>query len=64
VERLDEELVWSVVNEIPPLWYESESEELEKLARALIARRSRVRELIAAFRSSPRNPFPEWKDQA
>jgi hypothetical protein len=64
VERLAEEIVWSVVNEIPPVWYESESEELEKLARTLIARRGRVRELIAAFRSSPRNPFPEWEDQA
>jgi len=37
---------------------------LEKLARTLIARRGTVRELIAAFRSSPRRPFPEWKEQA
>jgi HipA-like protein len=60
VEMMDESAVWAVVNEIPPDWYESDSDELERLARALIARRGRVRELIAAFRSSPRDPFPRW----
>jgi hypothetical protein len=64
IEMMDERVVWDMVNEIPPEWYESESEELEKLARALIARRRMVRELIAAFRASPRNPFPGWREQA
>jgi hypothetical protein len=61
---MDEDVVWSVVNEIPPEWYESESEELEKLARALIARRGMVRELIEKFRVSVRRPFPSWVEQA
>jgi hypothetical protein len=64
IETMHEEVVWGVVNEIPPEWYESQADELEKLARALIGRRLKVRELIAAFRSSPRNPFPAWVEQA
>jgi hypothetical protein len=64
VENMETDAVWSVVNEIPPEWYESDTEELEKLARILIARRGVVRELIAAFRASPRNPFPGWVEQA
>ena len=51
VETMGESVVWEVVNEIPPAWYADQDEELEKLARALIARRGTVRELITAFRS-------------
>jgi hypothetical protein len=64
VESMDEGVVWDVVNEIPPKWYESASEELEKLARTLISRRGVVRELIDAFRISVRRPFPKWVEQA
>ena len=64
VETMDENVVWEVVSGIPPAWYANQDDELEKLARALIARRGAVRELIAAFRSSVRNPFPEWREQA
>jgi hypothetical protein len=64
IETMHEDVVWGVVNEIPPEWYESQADELEKLARALIERQQKVRELIAAFRSSVRDPFPEWREQA
>ena len=64
VETMDESVVWEVVGGIPPVWYANQDEELEKLARALIARRGIVRELIAAFRSSVRHPFPAWREQA
>jgi len=64
VETMDERVVWEVVNGIPPAWYANQDEELERLARTLIARRGLVRELIAAFRSSVRNPFPAWREQA
>ncbi|HTS37811.1 MAG TPA: HipA family kinase [Candidatus Solibacter sp.] len=64
VETMDAGIVWDVVNGIPPEWYASADEELEKLARALLDRRGLVRELIAAFRSSVRRPFPEWREQA
>jgi hypothetical protein len=63
IEKMDEDVVWSVVNEIPPEWYGSAWEELEKLARALIERRELVRGLIEIFRISPRRPFPAWAAQ-
>jgi hypothetical protein len=64
IEKMDEAVVWDVVGGIPPEWYESESDELEKLARTLIERRGVVRELIEAFRISARRPFPGWVEQA
>jgi hypothetical protein len=60
VEKMEEDVVWSLAGEIPPEWYGGEWDDLEKLARVLIARRGTVRELIEAFRISPRRPFPEW----
>jgi len=46
--------------EIPPAWYGGSWDELEALVERLIARKAIVRELILAFRGSPRRPFPEW----
>jgi len=43
VETMEESVVWEVVSGIPPVWYANEDEELEKLARALIARRGTER---------------------
>ena len=60
VEKMSEDVVWEVVGGIPPEWYGSQDNELEKLARELITRRGRVRELIEAFRVSARKPFPNW----
>jgi hypothetical protein len=37
---------------------------LEALVERLIARKTLVRELILAFRGSPRRPFPEWESEA
>jgi len=64
VEKMEEDAVWSVAGEIPPEWYDGAWEDLEKLARSLISRRGMVRELIEAFRVSPRRPFPGWVEQA
>jgi hypothetical protein len=64
VETMAEDVVWSLVSEIPPEWYGGAWDELEKLARTLIERRGTVRGLIEAFRSSPRQPFPGWVEQA
>lgn len=60
IEKMDKGIVWEIANCIPPEWYANELEELEKLAQKLIERRNVVRELIESFRSSPRNPFPNW----
>jgi len=62
IEKMEEDVMWTLAGEIPPEWYGGEWDELEKLVRTLIARRGVVRELIEAFRVSPRRPFPEWRE--
>ncbi len=64
VEKLESEAIWNVAGEIPPEWYGSSWDELEKLVSKLIERRLMVRELIQSFRCSPRRPFPEWAEEA
>lgn len=60
VESMEEDVIWGIAGEIPPEWYAHDWEALEKLVRALIERRGLVRELITAFRMSPRRPFGNW----
>ena len=64
IENLSEDVIWNVASEIPPDWYGSQWGEMEKLVRALIDRRSIVRELIVAFATSQRRPFSEWREAA
>ncbi len=64
IEGLEEDAIWRVAGEIPPAWYGASWDELEALVTRLIERRAMVRELITAFRSSPRRPFPEWAEDA
>lgn len=52
-----------IVSEIPEQWYQSDSEGLTRLIHNLDDRKSLVPELITAFRSSSRNPFPNWTSQ-
>jgi hypothetical protein len=54
------EVVWKAANEVPPEWYGGDLSEMEALVEKLLARRSRIRETIDAFRSSDRKPFPNW----
>ena len=60
IESLADETVWSIAETVPPEWYEGDAATLEKLVEHLLKRRSRVRELIEAFRESSREPFPNW----
>ena len=64
IEKLEEDAVWRVAQEIPPAWYGSAWDALEGLVQRLLDRRALVRELISAFRASPRQPFPEWEEEA
>ena len=64
IEKLDNDEIWGVAGEIPPAWYGGSWGELEALMRRLIERKPIVRELILAFRESPRRPFPEWMSEA
>ena len=62
IEGLDERAVWTCGEGVPPEWYSGEWEALERLLETLLKRRARVRELIADFRRSSRQPFPNWKE--
>ncbi len=61
---MGDDLIWRAAGDIPPEWYSHEWDALEALVRLLLERRARVRELITAFRTSPRRPFPNWKEEA
>jgi hypothetical protein len=60
IEAIGVETLWRAAEEIPPEWYEQDTEGLERLVHQLMGRKERVRELIAAFRDSERQPFPQW----
>lgn len=60
IESLAEEAVWSIAETVPPEWYDGDATTLEELVEHLLKRRTRVRELIEAFRESSRQPFPNW----
>jgi len=60
METMPGETVWNAANEVPPEWYGGDLAEMEALVEKLLARRSRIRELIEAFRDSDRRPFPNW----
>jgi hypothetical protein len=54
------ETVWAAANDVPPEWYGGNPSEMEALVEKLLARRSRIRELIGAFGNSDRKPYPKW----
>ena len=60
LETLAAGIVWDAANEVPPQWYGGDQNEMEALVEKLLARRSRIRELIDAFGKSDRRPFPKW----
>ena len=60
LETLAQGIVWDAANEVPPEWYGGDQSEMEALVEKLLARRSRIRELIEAFGKSDRRPFPKW----
>src|SRR5271166_3574181 len=60
IESFPESSLWPLVDQIPPEWHDSAADELEQLLSTLLARRTRVRDLILSFKNSSRNPFPNW----
>jgi hypothetical protein len=52
--------IWRCAEAAPPEWYDGDTAALEKLVEELYRRRTIIRELIADFRDSSRNPFPNW----
>src|SRR5579864_5360581 len=60
IENFNPEVIRETAEAIPPEWISNDWPALEKLVEEIIERRSKVRELIAAFRNSARQPFPRW----
>jgi hypothetical protein len=60
VEAMKAETLWEIAEAVPPEWYGGDTSTIERLMEQMLARRSRVRELIGAFRDSNREPFPMW----
>jgi hypothetical protein len=60
IEGLPAQDLQKVADEIPCEWY-GERSELDCLLHCLLERRTRVRQLIEDFRTSNRNPFPNWR---
>lgn len=52
--------IWRCAEPIPSEWYDHDTAALGELVETLHGRRSKIRELIRAFRDSSRNPFPNW----
>jgi hypothetical protein len=60
LEQLEAQQIWRCVEAVPPEWYASDFEAVERLVDALLKRRALVRPLITEFRNSSRQPFPSW----
>lgn len=59
IERLRPELIQKIAELVPPEWCDG-WDALRMLVKTIIERQAKVRDLIAAFRDSSRNPFPNW----
>jgi hypothetical protein len=60
IEGMDARTLWAIAEAVPPEWYGGDTAQIERLMEQMLARRGRVRELIASFRDSSREPFPLW----
>jgi ABC-type nitrate/sulfonate/bicarbonate transport system substrate-binding protein len=60
VEGIEPAMIQNIAGDVPPEWTGNDWGALEMLAEKIVERRSKVRELIAAFRNSQRQPFPAW----
>jgi hypothetical protein len=52
--------LWTIARELPEEWYQGDTEGLFRLIDLLHNRRSLIPDLITRFRTSSRNPFPNW----
>jgi hypothetical protein len=62
LEQIDITELWRLAQGLPEAWYQFDSAGLARLVETLHRRRALVRDLITAFRTSSRCPFPHWKD--
>jgi len=59
--KMTESLLEEASSEIPPEWYNFETDALEKMLDQLLRRRRIVRDLIVSSWKSAAQPFPNWK---
>jgi hypothetical protein len=59
-EEMDINEIWDCAAGIPQEWCGSDPGALPQLVEELLRRRSKIRDLITAFRLSSRNPFSNW----
>ena len=64
VESFDTAAIHEIAGAVPPEWTGDDWKEMETLTAAIVERRSKVRNLITAFRNSTRQPFPKWGQAA
>jgi hypothetical protein len=60
IEAMQAGALWEIAEAVPPEWYGGDTATIERLMEQMLQRRGRVRELIAQFRDSSREPFPMW----
>jgi hypothetical protein len=63
LETMQAAALWEIAEAVPPEWYGGDLAVIESLMEQMLQRRSRVRELIEAFRDSDREPFPMWNSR-
>ena len=61
-EEMDADTIWGCAAAIPEEWYEGDRDGLDRLVETLHQRRGVIRKLITEFRTSRRNPFPNWRE--
>ena len=61
VEGMEGATLWELAEAVPPEWYGGDLREIERLMEQMMKRRARVRDMIASFRDSDREPFPNWE---
>jgi hypothetical protein len=61
-EQMDSAELWALTAGMPEEWWSryGSGDDLHRLLETLYQRRSSIRDLITAFRTSTRNPFPNW----
>jgi hypothetical protein len=60
VEAMDAGTIGMIADLVPQEWYGGDLADMERLVEQLLKRRGLIRELVAAFRDSDREPFPNW----
>jgi len=61
LEGMDADTLWAIGESVPPEWYGGDLATIERLLETLLRRQGRIRDLVAGFRDSSREPFPNWE---